>query len=72
MCYTTIQKELNGQADRTKEDLMMENMTETMKSWGKKVKEFVSENKDLILMIAGTIAVMAAVCALVGILNRKK
>ena len=51
---------------------MMENMTETMKSWGKKVKEFVSENKDLILMIAGTIAVMAAVCALVGILNRKK
>ena len=56
----------------TKEDLMMENMTETMKGWGEKVKEFVKENKELLLIIGGTIAVIAAVCAVVGFLNRKK
>lgn len=50
----------------------MENMTETVKDWGAKVRKFVEENKELILMIAGTIAVIAAVCAAVGLLNRKK
>ena len=51
---------------------MMENMTETMRGWGEKVKEFVKENKELLLIIGGTIAVIAAVCAVVGFLNRKK
>ena len=51
---------------------MMEKMTETMQDWGKKIKAFMDENKDLILMIAGTVAVIAAVCAVVGFLNRKK
>ena len=51
---------------------MMEKMTETMQDLGKKVKTFMEENKDLLLIIAGTIAVIAAVCAVVGVLNRKK
>jgi nitrate reductase gamma subunit len=51
---------------------MMETMTETMKDWGKQVKEFLDENRELIFMIAGAIAAVAAVCAVVGLLCRKK
>ncbi len=51
---------------------MMENMTEKLKDLGKKAKEFVEENKELVLMIAGAIAALAAICAVVKLLRRKK
>ncbi len=51
---------------------MMETMTETMKDWGKQVKEFLDENRELIFMIAGAIAAVASVCAVLGLLCRKK
>ncbi|MBQ2062474.1 MAG: hypothetical protein II458_07335 [Oscillospiraceae bacterium] len=50
----------------------MDNMIDTMKDLGKKAKEFVEENKELVLIIAGAIAAVAAICAVVALLRRKK
>ena len=50
----------------------MENVMNTLKDCGKKVKEFVEENRQLILMIAGAVAVVAAVCVAVKLLCRNK
>ena len=50
----------------------MENTMDTLKDLGKKVKEFVEENRQLICIIAGAIAAVTAVCLVVGLLCRKK
>lgn len=50
----------------------MENVMNTLKECGKKAKEFAEENKQLILMIAGAVAAVAAVCVVVKLLCRKK
>jgi len=50
----------------------MENVMNTLKDCSKKVKEFVEENQQLILMIAGAVAVVAAVCVVIKLFCRKK
>ena len=50
----------------------MENVMNTLKDCGKKAKEFVEENKQMILIIAGAVAVVAAVCVAIELFCRKK
>jgi hypothetical protein len=72
VCYNIKERKHGGQAEGTKEDATMENTMDTLKDFGKKVKEFVEENRQLICIIAGAIAAVTAVCLVVGLLCRKK
>jgi len=47
----------------------MESMVENLKNCGKKAKEFVEENWQILLIAAG---VLTAVCVVAGILLRRK
>lgn len=50
----------------------MENTANEVKKFGQKVKEFVEENRQMILIIAGAIAAVAAVCVAIKLLCRNK
>ena len=50
----------------------MENVMNTLKDCGKKAREFVEENRQLLLVIAGAIAVVTAVCVAVKLFCRNK
>ena len=50
----------------------MENVMNTLKDCGKKAKEFVEENKQLLLIIAGAVAAVAAICVVIKLFCRKK
>lgn len=50
----------------------MESVMNTLKDCGKKAREFLEENKQLVLAIAGAVALVAAVCVAVKLFCRKK
>ena len=61
-----------GQAGGTKEELIMEEKTSALKDFGQKVKEFVEENRQMLLVIAGVVAAVATVCVVIKLLCRDK
>lgn len=50
----------------------MENVMNTLRDCGNKARDFLEENKKLVLAIAGAVAVVAAVCVAIKLFCRKK
>ena len=50
----------------------MENALTAVKDCANKVKEFVEENRQLVLVVAGVLAAIAAVCVAIKLLRCRK